>query len=325
MAQHDESYKLLFSHPQMVQDLLTGFVPEEWVHEVDFGTLEKVSGSFVADDLRDREDDVIWRVRWRGGWLYVYLLIEFQSAVDPFMAVQLLTYRGLLYQDLLRTGRLGATGKLPPVVPIVLYNGRERWRAPRDVAEVLDEHPAGLEAYRPRARYLVLDEGAFAEEELAGLRNLAAAVFRLENSRSPEALGAVVAELVEWLRAPEQEGLRRSFAVWVKRVLLPARLPGIDLPHVTNLQEVNTMLAERVMEWTEQWKEQGLQQGLQRGIQRGLQQGEAALLARLAERRFGPLPASARERIEGADAETLLRWGENLLAAQSLDEIFTDP
>ncbi len=73
------------------------------------------------------------------------------------------------------------------------------------------------------------------------------------------------------------------------------------------------MLAERVMEWTEQGKEQGLQQG------------EATLLARLAERRFGPLPASVRERIEGADAKTLLCWGENLLAARSLDAIFTDP
>ena len=186
MAEHDESYKLLFSHPQMVQDLLAGFVPEEWVRSVDFATLEKVSGTFIADDLRDREDDVIWRVRWRDEWLYVYLLIEFQRTVDRFMAVRLMTYRGLLYQDLVRGGRLGSTAKLPPVVPIVLYNGVERWHAPLDVADVLDEHPAGLERYRPRARYLILDEGAFAEADLASLRNLAAAVFRLENSRSPE-------------------------------------------------------------------------------------------------------------------------------------------
>ncbi len=25
-------------------------------------TLEKVSGSYVSDDLRDREDDIVWRV-----------------------------------------------------------------------------------------------------------------------------------------------------------------------------------------------------------------------------------------------------------------------
>ena len=47
----------------MVADLLTGFVAEDWVHAVDLGTLDKCSGSYVSDDLRDRQDDVVWRVR----------------------------------------------------------------------------------------------------------------------------------------------------------------------------------------------------------------------------------------------------------------------
>ncbi|OOC10173.1 hypothetical protein B1A74_07100 [Thioalkalivibrio halophilus] len=64
---HDNSYKLLFSHPEMVRDLLTGFVREDWVRELDFSTLEKVNGSYVTDELRDREDDIVWRVRWGGG------------------------------------------------------------------------------------------------------------------------------------------------------------------------------------------------------------------------------------------------------------------
>jgi predicted transposase YdaD len=74
----------------MVADLLRGFVHEDWVSQFDFGTLEKVSGSFVADDLREREDDLIWRARWGDEWLYVYLLLEFQSTVDPFMAVRII-------------------------------------------------------------------------------------------------------------------------------------------------------------------------------------------------------------------------------------------
>ncbi len=79
---HDNSYKLLFSHPEMVRDLLQGFVNEPWLAELDLDSLEKVSGSYVADDLRDREDDIIWRVRFRDRWLYLYLLLEFQSRID---------------------------------------------------------------------------------------------------------------------------------------------------------------------------------------------------------------------------------------------------
>ena len=320
MAQHDESYKLLFSHPQLVKDLLTGFVPEPWVQHVDFSTLEKVSGTFVADDLRDREDDVIWRVRWQGQWLYVYLLIEFQRTVDWFMGVRLVTYRGLLYQDLIRSGRLGPGDKLPPVVPIVLYNGKERWNAPMELAHLLADHPEGLERYRHPGNYLVLDEGSLAGSEVVGVRNLATAVFQLENSRTTDDLRAVLTRLVEWLAADEQEGLRRSFTVWIKRVLLPARLPGIDLPEVTNLQEVNAMLAERVMEWTEDWKNQGIEQG----IKKGRKEGEVAMLLRQAERKYGALSDAHRLKIAEADADTLLRWSERILWAVTLDEVLAD-
>lgn len=59
---HHQSYKLLFSHPEMVVDLLQGFVNEPWIAHCDFSTLDKVSGSYVSDDLRDREDDLIWRI-----------------------------------------------------------------------------------------------------------------------------------------------------------------------------------------------------------------------------------------------------------------------
>ena len=53
----DNTYKTLFSYPRMVSDLLTGFVREDWVRELDLSTLEKVSASYVADELRERHDD----------------------------------------------------------------------------------------------------------------------------------------------------------------------------------------------------------------------------------------------------------------------------
>jgi len=62
MPPHDNAYKNLFTHPQVVQDLLRGFVHEDWVQEIDFSTLEKASGSYVSDDLRDSE--FYWAFTW---------------------------------------------------------------------------------------------------------------------------------------------------------------------------------------------------------------------------------------------------------------------
>ena len=104
--EHDASYKLLFSHARMVEDLLRGFVHEAWVGQADFTSLERVSGSYVSEDLRDREDDMIWRVRWGAEWLYIYLLLEFQATVDRSMAVRLMVYVELLWQSLIQARTL---------------------------------------------------------------------------------------------------------------------------------------------------------------------------------------------------------------------------
>ena len=161
----------------------------------------------------------------------------------------------------------------------------------------------------------LMDEGRYDETELAGLRNMAAAVFRLENSRTPEDVRRVVRLLLEWLHAPEQTDLRRAFTVWLGRVLLPGRLSGVELPQINELQEVETMLAERAKEWTKQWWEGGVEQGMQ--------QGEVAVLLRQIKRKYGPTVAAAfQQRVEQADAETLLVWSERILTAESIDDIF---
>jgi predicted transposase YdaD len=319
MADHDHSYKLLFSHPEMVRDLLQGFVKADWLVELDFDSLEKVSGNYVTDDLTDRASDIVWRARWGKEWIYIYLLIEFQSTIDRYMAVRVLTYLGLLYQDLVRTRQLPADGQLPPVLPIVLYNGSPRWSAAEQVEALIQAGPKGLEPYRPRLRYLLIDEGCYSESELAPLRNLVAALFRLELSHSRTTVDQVLATLVEWLKSPEQQDLSRALAVWVGKVIL-GKLPGPPVSGVNDLQEMRKMLADRIEEWGEEFK----REGLRKGLEEGRQQGQASLLLRQLRKRFGELPEWVPTRLQQANPEQLERWGERLLDVDSLDRLF-DP
>lgn len=245
----------------------------------------------------------------------LYLLLEFQSGVDRFMAVRIMAYVALLYQDLIRQGQLTVKGKLPPVLPMVLYNGERQWTtAAQDVADLVGIVPGGLERYCPALRYLLLDEIRLSQTELGPLRNLAAALFQLERSREPSDVRRILGSLVEWLRSPEQIGLRRAFAVWFNRVFLPARLPGQEFPEAQDLQEVRAMLEERVKEWTKSWKEQGLQQGRQ--------EGELNLLRRLLQRRFGTLPKWVEEKLVQADSPSLELWADQVLNAKSLQGVF---
>jgi hypothetical protein len=56
----------------------------------------------------------------------------------------------------------------------------------------------------------------------------------------------------------------------------------------------------------------------------GRVEGEAAMLLRLLNRKFHPLPEYALQRIAAADAETLLVWGERVLDAKCLEEVWGD-
>ncbi|HVV68159.1 MAG TPA: DUF4351 domain-containing protein [Gammaproteobacteria bacterium] len=68
--------------------------------------------------------------------------------------------------------------------------------------------------------------------------------------------------------------------------------------------------------------QKGIQQGFQQGLKTGLQKGEAALLIRLLQHRFHHLPSNYLTRIQQADSNTLLIWGERVLDANTLEEVF---
>ena len=315
---HDAAYKDLFSHPRMVEDLLRGFAAREWSGALDFSTLEKLPADYVSDDLRQRRGDSVWRLRFRGeAWLYLLVMLEFQSTTDPFMAVRVLVYTGLLYQDLIRRGALDEAGRLPPVLPVVLYNGPDRWAAPVEVGDLIAPVGEALARHQPSQRYFLLDEGRWGKDDLPS-RNLVSALVGLETSGTAPALWKVAEALSEWLRDSGDDDLRRAFAEWLRQ-MLPRRFGEGAPPVAQALEEGRAMLAERAKEWTEEWlrqgREQGLEQGLELGLERGLERGRAeerALLCRLASRRFG---AETGERLSGllgrlTDPERLAEVGD---------------
>ncbi|MGN7613587.1 Rpn family recombination-promoting nuclease/putative transposase [Magnetococcales bacterium HHB-1] len=335
MGDHDYGYKELFSFQEMVRDLLKGFIPSDWLKQLDLSTLEKARDRFNTDDLREREDDIIWRLRWGSEWIYLFVILEFQSTVDHFMTVRINGYVSLLYQDLIKSGYIKRGDQLPPVLPIVLYNGAARWTASTTLSEQLYPPPAGLECFQPQIQYLLIDEQRYDKQELSKMRNLVAALFRLEQSRTPEDIREVLVELIEWLGIPELFRLRRAFTVWLRRVLLPRRLKGIEgknIPEISDLHEVNTMLAETVQEWVKPWKDEGrqegLQEGIQEGIQKGLQEGElegkAKFLRHLLQEKFGTLSSQTFEKLSHATVQQLDLWFDRALRAGSLDDVFKE-
>jgi hypothetical protein len=333
MSKHDESYKQFFSHPQMVEDLLRGFINAPWVKQLNFSTLEKVNSEYISDKkLKKRANDVVWKVCYQGQqWLYIYILLEFQSKPDPTMALRMMTYLGLLYLELYKTkqfvkDKVSGYPKLPPVLPLVLYNGKTPWHKALDVNDLVIESPLGLEPYRPRLRYCLIDENKYSNEDLIPLKNLVAALFRLEKSQNEEDIREVLRHLIDWLNMPEQLSLNRAFATWLVEIALPRQHPDTIFPEINNLEGVNSMLAETIQGWYAEAEAKGKAIGKAKGRAEGKAEGkvigEAKTLILLLETKFTVLSDEQKQNIFKLKEEVLEKAVTYIFRATSLEDMF---
>ncbi|MCL1859970.1 MAG: Rpn family recombination-promoting nuclease/putative transposase [Proteobacteria bacterium] len=279
---YDTSYKALFSCPEVVRDLLRGYVPGKWLENADYESLTRVNASYVSRNDRQRHDDMVWRIDIGGQWLWVYILLEFQSESDPWMAVRMMQYVSLLAEQLIKEGVQNGLleARLPSILPIVLYNGKPEWRAPLDVADCFHTPPDGLEEYRPRLHYLLLDERRLQQHPLREVKNFADAVFRMEASRRlPDVIG-VVSALEEILRAPGLQTVRRAFGQWIK-ALLQRRATASMIEEIGTIRDVFEeleMLTERKETWFDDEIEQSFLQGCEKGREKGREEGRKKAL-----------------------------------------------
>ena len=170
---HDEAFKAIFSHRIAVEHLLrflAGMIDDgpQWIAAFDPETLEPVPTERIDETLHRHLSDLVWRVRLRDGgeedWAYLFVLIELQSTVDHLMAFRVRTYVDLLYRGLLAGRRFGASDRLPPVLPVVLYNGKSPWSAAASVEELVAPRvrpsiPVAPVPFYAGATYVTLDVG----------------------------------------------------------------------------------------------------------------------------------------------------------------------
>jgi predicted transposase YdaD len=298
----------------MIQDLLREIVGERWVERIDIDSGERVNASFVSAKHESREGDVIWKFRRQDGAepVYVYILLEFQSRPDPSMPVRLMGYVSLFYQTLMASQPAAGWKKLPLVIPIVVYNGWEPWNVATDLGSLIVDLDPSAEIYRPQLRYRLVDEATYPREDLAALSGPVADLFRIEKSRDWWEVRASVQRLRQGI-APAEASLRQAFETWLQKVILPRfGLSEEEASATLTLEELETMLAESIDRWNREIREEGRQEG------------EAWLLLRQLRLKFGSVAPELEERVRSADTDRLLEWGERVLTAASLQDIFRD-
>ena len=299
---HDQVYKAIFSHPVAARHLLdyiAGMLDDgpEWLATFDPDTLEQYPTEHIDESFRRHLNDLIWRVRLRDGatehWAYLLVLVEFQSAVDHLMALRIRSYADLLYRELCKERRFGAADRLPPVLPVVIYNGASPWTAASSVEDLVAEglRPPVVKAAMPvyaGSGYLTLDIAR--AHGRASLDDVVSLVIGIEQMSSHEEGYATLVSAFAALRGTGHRSLLRVFHAWYSQLVGS----GADSPLIEEFEEMERLeeagvLRDRVQDRVRAWREADRDQGRAEGVER-----ERTLMVRMTERKFG---AETAERV----------------------------
>lgn len=269
---HDAAYKSFFAEKRTVADTLRALVPDAARH-LDLPTLERLPASFVTEHLEQRHADMLWRVRAAGsGWVYLLVLLEFQSTVDRRMALRMADY-WVRIMNALSSDALGPLGEYPLTIPVVVYNGARPWTAATDVRELVGPVPDPLVGVVPSHPYLLVDLQPL---DPAGMStdSVIAALARFEQASSEGDLGEAVRALGQWAGQSAKTELAARLEAWINFDVRPRLgLTGPPMRIRTGAPEGENMttMLDRIDQWLER--------------QRG--EGQRQLVHRLAGRRFG--------------------------------------
>jgi len=185
---------------------IVALLAKEIAERLDFSRAERLNRSFIPEDLHKQEADLLFRVPFRrgSGEVWVFVLLEHQSKPDRAMGLRLLSYMVQIWEVQRRAwedAQLPASQwRLYPILPIVFYTGRRKWKMPLSLDALMDV-PELLARFVPRHDTLCLKLKETPREMLSG--SAVAYVLRAlqASDQTTEELAAALAEVaVCWRR-----------------------------------------------------------------------------------------------------------------------------
>lgn len=298
---HDQNFKnLILDYPR---DALAFFAAEEAPLPGDEVRIIPVRQEQLQERLgeRYRALDTPLLVEWADGRREAVLFALEEESDWRRFSLHRLAHYCLDLAELFETDR---------VVPVSIF------------LRAADAAPAALTLGTGHRPYLTFDYLACKLKEIPAERwrdsdNLVARV-NLPNMRSPETRRVeVYAQAVRGLLELEPDGDKR--AKYIEFIDIYAGLADNEFRRYRRQYPEESNIMAGVIQRA---RDEGMQQGVRQGMRQGRVEGERAVLERQLRRRFGLPSPEIAERLNQASAAELETWADNVLDAQTLDDVF---
>jgi hypothetical protein len=323
---HDAIIKFTFSQREHAAGLLRAALAPEIVASIRWGSLRIENIHFVDRGLRGRYADLLFSARMGdepgAERVYMHVLLEHQSSVDPLMIFRMGSTMWRRWEQLVRDQPERRT--LPLFISILVHHSATGWTAAtafEDLVAVPERARAAALRYIPCFEMKLVDvsrdpTSGLVKQALTDLGRVVLWCLSVAgDSRRLEAeIGEIVAELNALYAAPNEV----DALIALLRYLV-ATHPRVSAARITKMLETTARRGQKEVEMdvldvlTRETRVKARAEGRAEGAGR--------LLLRQLTARFGAVPAEAKARILGATEPTLARWSLRVLTAPTLEAV----
>ena len=245
---------------------------------------------------------------------YIYILFEHKSYNDPRVLLQLLKYILRIWEEKYNT----KTNKLPIIIPLVIYNGENKWNIETkliNLIEGIEELPEIMKQYIPTYQYEIYD---FSPEEklgIVGLANLKAILqtTRVARVKTGKKFDEELRRAFEFLVGIKD---KKTFNELFESCMLYLMYTRDDI-NIEKVEEVAKKVmderGELIMTIAEKLKNEGME--------KGKIEGEKELIIEILNQRFGEdFDKRLENKIRKANEETINQIKKNILSIK-LEEL----
>ena len=168
---HDSLFKVAFRGKEVMSDFLKNRLEKKLLSKLDLRTLKLENSSFIKEELKSSQSDLVFSVSMRERKGYVYLLIEHQTKEDKDMMLRLIEYNSQLMREHWQKNN----GPIPTIINLVLYTGKKPYNGPKSLMDAIENPELFLESLK---RNVVIelskeDDSKTLKDKKAALVNIA--------------------------------------------------------------------------------------------------------------------------------------------------------
>jgi len=271
---HDKGYKRLFKNRTIFRQLLETFVPMDWVKELDFDTCERLEKSFISEHYKETASDIIYKIKLKKKEIFIIILVEFKAKVERFTCLNILNYITNFWMDYVES--TPKARMLPPVFPILLYNGDSKWPAPAKITDLIDGN-AYLGRYAVNFEYFKIAENAYPKKVLLRIKNIVSTLFLAESYYNIDLL---IKELLALFEREEDKAAVSLLINWFAQLRRHERIPEQDYDKLERVYENKKEAQQMLITAIRKEKQSFIDQGKRKGKREGKREDARKMIAK---------------------------------------------